>query len=154
MQPTSTLKEIMSTIDVRLHAPTPTSKFGSVKNFIRTKGKDAVRVTEDQDEVKKLKEQLGSAIEEFGVRARTLESDPLVCAHRVCQLTSSMRVELVVEDVRSLSVRLSKRIEELNQETAKRMEEIRNEMLRTSMNGTWLGLHRYQLILFHHSHSH
>jgi CO dehydrogenase nickel-insertion accessory protein CooC1 len=68
-----------------------------------------------------------------------------VRAHCIRQLTSSMRVELVVEDVRLLSVRLSKRIEELNQETAKRMEEIKNEMLRTSMNSTWLGIRRYRI---------
>jgi hypothetical protein len=64
-----------------------------------------------------------------------------------------MRVELVVEDVRLLSVRLSKRIEELNQETAKRMEEMKTEMLRTALNGTWLVIRRYHLISFHHSHS-
>jgi hypothetical protein len=77
MQPSSTLKEIKSTIDARLQTPTPTGKFGSVKKFIRTKGKDAVRVSEDQEKVKKLREQLDRAIEEFGVRARTTQN--LLC---------------------------------------------------------------------------
>jgi hypothetical protein len=77
MQPTSTLKEIKSTIDVRFHTPTPTGKFGSVKKFIRIKGKDAVRVSEDQEKIKKLREQLDRAIEEFKVRTRTTQD--LLC---------------------------------------------------------------------------
>jgi hypothetical protein len=68
IQPASTLKEIQSTAAARLDAPTPTSKLRSVKKFIRTKVKDAVRVTEDQDQVTKLGQQLDRAIEEFGVR--------------------------------------------------------------------------------------
>jgi hypothetical protein len=67
-QTTSTLKEIESAIDMRLHTPVPTSKFGFVKRFVRTKGKNAVRVLEDQEKVKKLRELLDRAIEEFGVR--------------------------------------------------------------------------------------
>jgi hypothetical protein len=59
-----------------------------------------------------------------------------VRAYAIDQVTSSIRVELVIEDVRALSVRLSNRIEELNLETAKRIEEMNQEMLRTAMNGT------------------
>jgi hypothetical protein len=63
-----------------------------------------------------------------------------MCAHEVHQVTSSIRVELVVEDVRALSVRLTKRMEEMNREMAKRIEEMNHEILRTSMNGMSLGV--------------
>jgi hypothetical protein len=72
-----------------------------------------------------------------GVRRAHLNIPGLdVRAYAIDQLTSSIRVELVMEDVRALSVRLSNRIEELNLETAKRIEEMNQEMLRTAMNGT------------------
>jgi hypothetical protein len=53
---------------------------------------------------------------------------------------SSIRVELVVEDVRALSVRLSKHIEEMNREMTKRLEAIHDEVSRSEMNGMSLGV--------------
>jgi hypothetical protein len=63
-----------------------------------------------------------------------------VCAHEIHQVTSSIRVELVVDDVRALSVRLSKHIEEMKHEMAKRLKEIHDEVSRSAMNGMYLVL--------------
>jgi hypothetical protein len=63
-----------------------------------------------------------------------------MCAHEIHQVTSSIRVELVVKDVRALSVRLSKHIEEMNREMAKRLEAIHDEVSRSAMNGMSLGV--------------
>jgi hypothetical protein len=87
-------------------------------------------VSVDQEQIRKLDQQLDRAIEEFDVR--THHPGPSMRAHDSHQVTSSVRVELVVEDVRALSVRLSKRLEELNHETAK----INQEILQIAMNRT------------------
>jgi septal ring factor EnvC (AmiA/AmiB activator) len=125
-----------STIQARLHSPAaPTGKRAAVKRFFRAKGKDAARVSVDQEEIKKLGDQLDRAIEDFGVRTLTTQNLLCVRANDIYQVRSSIRVELVVDDVRALSVRLSKRIQEMNQEIAKQIEEMNRETLRTSMNG-------------------
>jgi hypothetical protein len=68
-QSNSTLQEIKSTIEARLHSPeTATGKRAAVKKLFRAKAKDAARVLTDQEEIKKLGEQLDRAIEDFGVR--------------------------------------------------------------------------------------
>jgi hypothetical protein len=124
MHPESILQEIKSTTEPHLHsAPVPTGKLGSAMRLLRGKGKGALRMSADQEEIKKLGEKLEYAIEEFGVR--TLSSRIRVRAHSMCQVISSMSVELVVEDVRALCVLLSKRIEEMNRERSQ-----------TAMNGT------------------
>jgi hypothetical protein len=58
-------------------------------------------------------------------RAHPLISNPFVRVHSMCQVISSMSIELVVEDVRALCVLLSKHIEEMNRERSQ-----------TAMNGT------------------
>jgi hypothetical protein len=68
MQSTRTMKEIKSSIDARLQIPTPTGRLSAVTKFVRAKGKDVVRVSVDQEQIKKLGQQLDRAIEEFGVR--------------------------------------------------------------------------------------
>jgi hypothetical protein len=135
-----------STIEARLHYPAvPTGKGAAVKRFFRAKGKDAARVSADQEEIKTLGEQLDRAIEDFGVR--TLITQNLLCvrADDIYQVRSSIRVELVVDDVRALSTRLSKRIQEMNQEIAKQIEEMNREILRTSMNGMLFGVPCHKL---------
>jgi hypothetical protein len=58
-----------SSIEARLDSPeTPTGKRAAVKKFFRAKAKDAARVATDQEEIKKLGEQLDRGIEDFGVR--------------------------------------------------------------------------------------
>jgi hypothetical protein len=71
-QPTRTMKEIKSSIDARLQSPTPTGGLSAVAKFVRAKGKDAARVSVDQEQIKKLGQQLDRAIEEFGVRTASL----------------------------------------------------------------------------------
>jgi hypothetical protein len=68
-------------------------------------------------------------------RAFPNDLDPSNRAHCVDQVTSSIRVELVAEDVRALSMRLSKRTEEMNHEMATRLEKIQDEVSRSAMNG-------------------
>jgi hypothetical protein len=63
------------------------------------------------------------------------DSEPYVRAHVTHQVISSIRVDLVLEDVRALSVRLSRHIEEMKHEMAKRLEEIHDEVSRSAMNG-------------------
>jgi hypothetical protein len=67
-RPSSTLQEIESTTKTRLFNPTPTGKLESVKRLIRTKGKNVLRVSADQAELKRLEGNLDRVIEEFGVR--------------------------------------------------------------------------------------
>jgi hypothetical protein len=135
-QSNSTLREIRSTIEARLHSPAaPTGNRAAAKRFFRAKAKDAARMSADQEEINKLGVQLDRAIEDFGVRTFINQNLLRVRAHEVHQVTSSIRVELVLEDVRALSVRLSKHIEEINREGEKRLEEIQDEISRSAMNG-------------------
>jgi hypothetical protein len=67
-RPSSTLQEIKSTTETRLLTPTPSGKLDSVKRLIRTKGKNALRVSVDRAEIKRLEVNLDHAVEEFGVR--------------------------------------------------------------------------------------
>jgi hypothetical protein len=67
-QPSSTLQEIKLAADTRLHAPASTRKRDALKKLIRSKGKDVSRVSEDQEETKKLGAQLDRAVEELNVR--------------------------------------------------------------------------------------
>jgi hypothetical protein len=139
-QPNSTLQKIKSTVEAHLHSPaTPTGKRAAVKSFFRAKGKDAARVSADQEEITKLGEELDRAIEDFGVRTLITQNLPCVRADHIYQVSSSIRVELVVEDVRALSMRLSKRIQEMNRDMAKGIEEVNREILRASMNGMSFG---------------
>jgi hypothetical protein len=117
-RPSSTLQEIESTTKTRLLTPAPTGKLDSVKMLIRIKGKSVLRVSADQAEIKRLEADLERAVEDFGVRIVILRG-PSLCAHIVHQITSSIRVELMVEDVRALSTRIMKRIEEMNHETSR-----------------------------------
>jgi hypothetical protein len=122
----STLQEIISATETRLQVPAaPTKKLAGIKRYIRVKGKDARRVSADQDQIKKLGETLDRAIEVFGVRPLIyLLSELPIHTYPIVQLTSSIRSELFLEDVRALSVRLLKRVEEMNESTS-----------RTAMNG-------------------
>jgi hypothetical protein len=52
----------------RLLDSNPTGKLDSVKRLIRTKGKNVLRVSADQAEIKRLETNLDRAVEEFGVR--------------------------------------------------------------------------------------
>jgi hypothetical protein len=54
--------------EARFHSPeAPIGKRAAVKKFFRAKAKDTARVSTDQEEIKKLGEQLNCAIEDFGV---------------------------------------------------------------------------------------
>jgi hypothetical protein len=57
-------------------------------------------------------------------RMHSAPSTPSHCAHIICQVTSSIRVEIVLEDVRALAMSLTKRLEEIN-----------NNISRDAMNG-------------------
>jgi hypothetical protein len=67
-RPSSTFQEIESTTKTRLLTSAPTGKLDSVKRLIRIKGKNVLRVSADQAELKRLEENLDRVIEEFGVR--------------------------------------------------------------------------------------
>jgi hypothetical protein len=56
----------MSATETRLHSP-PTPS-GKLMKFVRGKGKDAVRVSADLEELKKLGDKLDRAVEELDVR--------------------------------------------------------------------------------------
>jgi hypothetical protein len=51
-----------------LHAPASTRKRDAFKKLIGTKGKNVLRVSEDQEDTKKLGTQLDRAVEELNVR--------------------------------------------------------------------------------------
>jgi hypothetical protein len=62
----STLQEVMSGTETRLH-PSPALS-GKLMKFVRGKGKDAVLVSADSEELKKLGDKLDRAVEELNVR--------------------------------------------------------------------------------------
>jgi hypothetical protein len=77
-QASSTLQEIKLAAETRLHAPASTRKRDAFKKLIGSKGKDAWRVSEDQEETKKLGAQLDRAVEELNVRMVVLHNRPSV----------------------------------------------------------------------------
>jgi vacuolar-type H+-ATPase subunit I/STV1 len=69
---TSTLQEMKSTTEARLHrdaAAAPTKKLRSFERFLRTKSKNVLRVSSDREEINTLGQKLDRAVEELGVRA-------------------------------------------------------------------------------------
>jgi hypothetical protein len=90
----------------------------------------------DLEEVKNLGKKLDCAIEEFDVST-------FMCAnariHFIPQVTSSIRVELVVEDVRALALSLSKHL-----------EEVKLDISRAAMNSLYLTLTGRHKLKFSH----
>jgi hypothetical protein len=76
----------------------------------RVKGKNISRTSADLEELKKFGEKLDRAVEEFDVSTFTRVTARV---HPVPQVTSSIRVELVVEDIRVLALSLSKHLEDM-----------------------------------------
>jgi phage terminase large subunit len=68
MRLSSILQEIKSSTESRLRTPASTGTLHSVKKLMRSKGKDALRMSADQEETRKLSEKLDRAVEELGVR--------------------------------------------------------------------------------------
>jgi hypothetical protein len=81
--------------------------------LVRAKGKNIVRTSADLGELNNLGEKLDRAVEEFDVSTLTRATARI---HPIPQVTSSVRVELVVEDVRALALSLSKHLEEMKLE--------------------------------------
>jgi hypothetical protein len=86
--------------------------------LVRSKRKDVARVPEDLEELKRLGQELDRAVEEFNVRTFLFLESSLV-PHMTCQVTFSIRAEIVLEDVRALALSMSKRIEETNYKTSR-----------------------------------
>jgi hypothetical protein len=68
-RPSSALQEIKSATESRLATSSSTGKLDSMKKLLRSKGKDALRTSTDQEEIQKLGRQLDRAVEEFDVRS-------------------------------------------------------------------------------------
>jgi hypothetical protein len=68
----STLQNIKHATEARLSTPMSTGRLGAVKKIMRSKGKDALRALDDQEEVKKLRAQIDRAVEELNVRTLVL----------------------------------------------------------------------------------
>jgi hypothetical protein len=66
--PSSTLRDIKRAAEARLRSHVSTGKLGAVKKLVRSKGKDALCVPSDQEEINKLGAQLDRAVEELNVR--------------------------------------------------------------------------------------
>jgi hypothetical protein len=108
--------------------------------FVRVKGKNIVRTSADVEELKKLGEKLDRAVEEFDVSTFTSATARI---HPVPQVTTSIRVELVVENVRALALSLSQHL-----------EEIKCDISRAAMNGLYLIFPgKHTLILSHQSYT-
>jgi hypothetical protein len=90
----------------------------------------------DLEEVRNLGKKLDCAIEEFDVST-------FMCAtarfHFIPQVTSSIRVELVVEDVRALALSLSKHL-----------EEVKLDISRAAMNSLYLSFIGKQTLKISH----
>jgi hypothetical protein len=71
-QPSSTLLEIKLAAETRLNVPASTGKRAAFKKLIGTKVKNVLRVSEDQEETKKLGAQLDRAVEELNARVLAL----------------------------------------------------------------------------------
>jgi hypothetical protein len=112
----STLQKIELTVRTRLDTPIPTGKFSCIKR-LRAKMKNASLVSADQEQIEKLGKELDLALEEYGVRIRMYLEIVFQCSLR-CQVTSSIRLELVVETVRARLDDLDKRIQRINHENA------------------------------------
>jgi hypothetical protein len=106
--------------------------------LVRVKGKNIARTSADLEELKKLGEKLDRAVEECDVSTFTRVTARI---HPLPQVTSSIRVELVVEDVRALALSLSKHLEEMNLDIS-----------RAAMNGLYIIFScKHTLILPHQS---
>jgi hypothetical protein len=134
----SILQEIKTGTDTRLKSPSAAT--GKLMRIVRAKGKNIARTSADLEELKKLGEKLDRAVEEFDVSTYTRVTARI---HPVSQVTSSIRVELVVEDVRALALSLSKYLDEM-----------KLDISGAAMNGLYLILSgEHTLILSHQSHT-
>jgi hypothetical protein len=102
----STLQEIKTATETRLKSPSATT--GKLLRLVRATGKVAMRTSGDLEDLKKLGEKLDRAVEEFDVSTFTRATARI---HHIPQVTSSIRIELVVEDVRALALALSQHLE-------------------------------------------
>jgi hypothetical protein len=103
--------------------------------LVSVKGKNIVRTSADLEELKKLGEKLDRAIEEFDVSTFTRATARI---YPVPQVTSSIRVELVVEDVRALALSLSKHLEEM-----------KLDISRAATNGLYLMFSEVHILILH-----
>jgi hypothetical protein len=104
----STLQEIKTATETRLKSPSATT--GKLLRLVRARGKVAMRTSGDLEELKKLGKKLDRTVEEFDVSTFTRAPTRI---HPIPQVSSSIRVELVVEDVRALALSLSQYLEEM-----------------------------------------
>jgi hypothetical protein len=77
----STLKEIKTATDTRLKTPPATT--GKLLKLVRAKGKDAIRMSVDLEEIRNLGKKLDRAMEEFDVSTLDVQQSVFISCHRL-----------------------------------------------------------------------